>query len=283
MKITYITNVRMPTEKAHGIQMAKMCEAFANSGVEVELFVPWRFNAIKADPFEYYGLKRNFKISRIFSLDLVFVPVVGYRIQVISFIFFAAIRFIFWRRKNTLIYTREYILAFIFKVLRFRVVYECHRIILKKKIFFYLLRKIDKIVTNSVGVAKEFEDRGFKNVLACPNGVDLAEFSFNIPKDELKEMKNLPRDKKIIMYTGYLYQWKGIETLMKSAEILKDENKNEIIFVLVGGSSTDVEYYRKLVQQNGLSNVLLLGHKNKKDVDIIHERYRYSNAILRSF
>ena len=70
MKIIYIANVRMPTEKAHGIQIMKMCEAFSLAEFEVELVVPWRFNKIEENAFDFYGVKRNFKIKKIFSLDL---------------------------------------------------------------------------------------------------------------------------------------------------------------------------------------------------------------------
>ena len=44
MKILYIANIRLPAEKAHGIQIMKMWEAFADLGYGVELVVPWRFN-----------------------------------------------------------------------------------------------------------------------------------------------------------------------------------------------------------------------------------------------
>ena len=64
MKILYIANARMPTEKAHGIQIMKTCEAFAELGHEVELILPWRFNPIKEDIFEYYNVKKNFKIKK---------------------------------------------------------------------------------------------------------------------------------------------------------------------------------------------------------------------------
>src|SRR3989344_4789036 len=40
MKIYYIANARMPSEKAYGIQLAKMCEAFIEQGIEVELCIP---------------------------------------------------------------------------------------------------------------------------------------------------------------------------------------------------------------------------------------------------
>ena len=55
----YITNVRMPAEKAHGIQIAKMCEAFSDCGVDLELIVPRRRNVIKEDPYDFYGIKRK--------------------------------------------------------------------------------------------------------------------------------------------------------------------------------------------------------------------------------
>ena len=38
MDITYLANVRMPTEKAHGAQIAHTCAAFARLGSAVELW-----------------------------------------------------------------------------------------------------------------------------------------------------------------------------------------------------------------------------------------------------
>ena len=52
MKILYIANARIPTEKAHGIQIIKTCEAFVEFGHKVELVLPWRFNRIKENIFE---------------------------------------------------------------------------------------------------------------------------------------------------------------------------------------------------------------------------------------
>ena len=35
MKIIYIANIRLPTEKAHGIQIMKTCEALAKQSILV--------------------------------------------------------------------------------------------------------------------------------------------------------------------------------------------------------------------------------------------------------
>jgi hypothetical protein len=42
MQIYYIGHIRIPTEKAHGFQVMKMCEAFSENGHEVELIIPRR-------------------------------------------------------------------------------------------------------------------------------------------------------------------------------------------------------------------------------------------------
>ena len=70
MKFVYIANLRLPTEKAYGIQIVKMCEAFANQRTEVVLIFPDRKNSdIKSDIFDYYFVRRNFKFKKIQAQD----------------------------------------------------------------------------------------------------------------------------------------------------------------------------------------------------------------------
>ncbi len=69
MRIYYVANARIPTEKAHGIQIMSMCEAFASLGHEVTLVVPKRKNTLTDDPFLYNGVAKNFSIEQIATLD----------------------------------------------------------------------------------------------------------------------------------------------------------------------------------------------------------------------
>lgn len=73
-KLLYISLMRLPTEKAHGLQIMQNCEAFANAGCEVTLWVARRWNTRElraiADPFAYYGIRANFKVRRIPCIDL---------------------------------------------------------------------------------------------------------------------------------------------------------------------------------------------------------------------
>ena len=74
MKLLYLANARIPTEKAHGLQIMQNCEAFADNGVAVTLWAAWRVNTpeLRAvnDPWQHYGIKRNFDLRRLPSLDL---------------------------------------------------------------------------------------------------------------------------------------------------------------------------------------------------------------------
>ena len=44
MKLLYIGNIRLPTEKAHGLQIMQNCEAFADAGADVSLWAAQRVN-----------------------------------------------------------------------------------------------------------------------------------------------------------------------------------------------------------------------------------------------
>ena len=73
MRIFYVTNARLPTEKAHGLATVKLCEALAKKGVEVTIFAPRRINPLRQDIYEYYRAERNFKIIFLPSLDLIWL------------------------------------------------------------------------------------------------------------------------------------------------------------------------------------------------------------------
>jgi hypothetical protein len=44
MRLIYIANARIPSEKAHPYQIVQMCEAFAANSAEVSLLYPKRSN-----------------------------------------------------------------------------------------------------------------------------------------------------------------------------------------------------------------------------------------------
>src|SRR3989338_2558817 len=59
-KLIYIVNGRVPTEKANGYQITKMCQEFSSAGLAVELYLPTRQNPIRENLFDFYNLPRDF-------------------------------------------------------------------------------------------------------------------------------------------------------------------------------------------------------------------------------
>ncbi len=63
MNIIYCATIRLPTEKAHGLQIMKTSAAMVQAGAKLELVIPDRDNAITTDPFDYYHTPKNFLIT----------------------------------------------------------------------------------------------------------------------------------------------------------------------------------------------------------------------------
>jgi len=93
-KFFYITNVRLPTEKAHGYQIMKMCEAFSQQGQEVVLIVPKRKNFIDEGPFDFYSVERSFIILQLPVLDLIDKPL--FDRWPLSLVTYVLLTFTFW-------------------------------------------------------------------------------------------------------------------------------------------------------------------------------------------
>lgn len=272
-KIYYIVNARIPTEKAHGIQICKMCEAFSNIGMKLELWVPTRKNPIKEDTFSYYGLKKNFKIKYIKCFDFIKYKT---RIGKICFylqglLFFMKLIFKKFDRE-AIIYTRTPEIAWLFKLKNYETVFEAHRWPeTKDKLYKFLLKKVDKIICNSSGTEKKFKQNDFKNTLVAPNGVDINKYRLSqissTNRHGLKRKLGLPTDKKIVMYVGHLYKWKGADVLVKAAETMAD--RKDIVFVLVGGTDKDIKRYKKIIQAKKLKNIILFGHQKQENIPVI--------------
>jgi len=273
MKLIYIANARIPTEKAHGYQICKMCEEFSNTGAQVELWVPTRKNPIKENTFSYYGLKKNFKIRYIKSFDFLrFVKYLGkfsFYLQSLLFVIKLVSRKFY---KKVVIYTRTPEIAWLFGLRDYKTVFEAHRWPESKDwLYKFLLKKVNKIICNSSGTEKKFKQNGFKNTIVASNGVDINKYRLlqisSIDRYGLKRKLDLPTDKKIAMYVGHLYKWKGADVLVKAAETMVD--RKNIVFVLVGGTDKDIKKYKKIIQAKKLKNIILFGHQKQENIPMI--------------
>jgi len=264
MKLIYIANARIPTEKAHGIQIMQMCEAFTNAGNEVELVLPQRLNYIKGDPFEYYGVERNFKIKKLPCLDLIpldiYLGKLSLWIQAISFNFFVFPYLLL--KKADIIYTRDKFLLPLC-LLKKNIVYEAHDF--SKNYFLYLpfLNRLRGMVVITHKLEEFFVKNGIpKNkILVAPDGVDLEKFDIKENQEDCRRKLNLPLDKKIVLYTGHLYEWKGATTLAASSVSLDEDT----FIIFVGGTKEDIERFKSEIL-NLKSKIWVVGHRPHSEI-----------------
>ncbi len=258
MKLIYIANIRLPTEKAHGLQIMKMCQAFALAGLEMELIVPWRFNKIKKDPFDYYGVKKNFKIRKLPSLDLIplSIPYFGFWIQNITFSL--AVFFYLLFKKTDYIYSRDLFSLWILSFFKKNLIYEAHYF--PKHFWLYQgsLNRIKGLIVITRKLKRLYQKKGItqEKILVAPDGVDLEEFNIKKSKEECRRKLNLPLDKKIIGYVGQLKTMgieKGIADLIKAMRTVKHT------LCLVGSQNFDE--YKKLAKGVDIIFVGQVQHK----------------------
>lgn len=219
MKLTYISNSRIPTGYAHGLQIMYMCAEFARQGAEVELVVPAKKNFHDADPFEHYGIKRMFRITRItvpdllsrtslapkitFLLDLLFYGLALYR-QPIS--------------RERVIYTRDYVLLF-FLPRDVKKFLEVHDVPRWRWLFKRAALRASGFIAITNGVKEALALHGVapEKIRVAPDAVHLAEFEHPESRVEARRRLNLPQGGKIAMYIGRIDDWKGTDTLFAAA------------------------------------------------------------------
>jgi glycosyltransferase involved in cell wall biosynthesis len=238
MRIEYIVQARMPTEKAHGLQIAHMCQAFAEQGHEVRLVVPNRRNPIVQSVFDYYGVKKNFQILYLSALDLVsrWGRLGAFVHRIHSALFVTRLAF-FSIPHDALVYTRSAEIAWLFALRGYRVVCEVHDWPESyARMYAWLLKDVTLLPCNSPGTEAVVRAHGLSRTMVAHNGIDLAEFSKRFDRVAVRKKLGLPLDKKIVMYIGALEKWKGVETLCQAADVFPEDT----IAAIIGGGAPEV-------------------------------------------
>ncbi len=233
----YIANVRMPNEKAHGIQIAKMCEAFIASGVDLTLVVSSRGSgSLKA----FYGLTEDIPTVRLSVFDLQFLGRVGYWLTALQF----SIRALLYLWSKVLrgelfcTYTIDmdnFSFAFYALVPR-PLIAEMH----SPKKYSWLTRpffKHAKIIATNALIAKDLAETfciHSGRMLVEPNGVDEKVFTLSLTQHEARKRLNLP-DEPFALYVGRIYGWKGLGILADAA------HEAPLPILLVGGTREEYE------------------------------------------
>src|SRR3989344_4561532 len=244
MKIFYIANARIPTEKAHGLTIVKGCEAFAKAGATVTLVLPRRKTQFEKNLFETYGVARTFDVHYMPTLDALRFSSSRLAFFIAYTTFYISVFFLLARtkKKDTVIYTRDTPFL-LFTVLGIPSVLECHHVFAKQRMYFWLARRAKGIITISQALRQKFISAGFKGerIQVEPSGVELATFALDTPQDTARKSLKLPPDSPIILYSGNfttMGEDKGISDILRSLSHIP-----KVLFVAVGGSEKDLARY----------------------------------------
>lgn len=270
LSLIYLDNIRLPTEKAHGIQIMKMCEAFAQAGIKTTLVIP-SFNKNTDDAFDYYGVQRIFSINNHYKTPNI-RPLNTFTFFLRTIIFFFSFLFSKERKEIDVLYVRNPNLAFLLAFWKIPFVWEVHQDFCNFRTN-YAIKKSVATVFISNGLKEKFISYGVKDknkLYVFPDAADLDKVVAVKDKNEAKKSAGFPVDSPVVLYSGHLYEWKGAHILAEAVS----QVKSKAVFVFVGGTDEDVAIFREKYGQN--PNIKILGHKPYSEIS----KYEQSADIL---
>lgn len=272
VKIVYIANARMPTEKAHGFQIARMCAAMSSLGHQVMMLVPFRFNPLGRKPvdlFQYYGIPPIFSVRQLWTPDL--LPL-GWRISSTIYVWqsllfgFLGTLYARWEFADAALwYTRDLRVAWLFSHLsKTPFFYEANDLFPSTKRGQQAVRDIASsplclgvVVVNRILKRRYISEIGItpEKLIVVPNGVDLNPFEELPPRNEVRKQLNLPLRRPIVGYVGRfrtMGREKGIPELIRAMARVPPINGQDPLLLCVGGPMDVVPSYRQLAQYVGV-------------------------------
>ena len=252
MKLAYLANVRYPSERAHAAQITHMCQAFAENGIETDLFVNRRSIATKSEIDAHFDIDSKFSVAQISHGW--FYPNIKASFYVSELLFVLAFVLAKKQKSYDIIYARsEWITwGLSFFVLHKKLIWESHEAKLNLAARAVLKKDIKTIVI-SEGIFEAYEAQGVSKdrMILGHDGIDESFFEVNINKEDARQRFGLDQSAKIAMYIGGFDTWKGVETFFAAAALCPG-----VTFVAIGGNAEQVSLYAKQYP-----SIIFLGEK----------------------
>lgn len=269
MRIAYCTNVRLPSERAHGHQIAKVTEAMCDADHTVEIFAPYRKNHIDQSFESYYGLTSSIRLHHLGSTDGIhawWAPgILGLKLT--TFLLGRNLQKALKERRSEfdVIYTRTPELLPSITKLGIPVIVELHRIPrMGLGSFVRHARRCKLIVALTSPMRQALIDMGISDVpvIVEGDGVDLHDFETLPSMADTRASLNIPADVPLIVYAGQLRSMglsKGIPELLGALSILRNRGL-EFRAVIAGGPEPERRKFADSLSHDLRSCVTFTGH-----------------------
>ena len=252
MNLAFISASQVPSQAANSIQVMKVCQAYAQLGHQVRLWVPG------SQPVGWEILSNHYGIQTPFDIE--WIPCApAFRRYDLAW---AAVRQA--RRKRVdAVYTWMLQAACLARWLSLPFLLELHDRVTGRVgpfLFRQLLHRRGKArflpITRAL---QQTLERDFKlsftpkEVEVSPDGVDLERYADLPDAAQARLTLGLPQGL-TVGYTGHLYAGRGLELLVALAQ-----SQPEINFIWVGGRPEDVAGWRARLKAAGPFNIHLTG------------------------
>ncbi len=274
--LIYLSSGNLPSRMASSIQVAKMAQALSQKIEDFELVTSgdiWSsFKGINSEFKDWYGLYCNFKLVRLpvhikvkhpfsqhYQSERYFKLAVSYACL----------------KSPSLVYARSPKIVELLLKVGIPVLWEKHEPINENlsNCKFFTDKNFVGLVTISSQLAEHYVNHGLspEKVLVAYSAVDIRNFLPYQTKDLARQKLSLPQDRKIVLYSGHLYEYKGIPTLLETALLMPECN-----FVLVGGWANDINKVKEDCKNLNLHNVHIIGHVPQSEL----ASYLYAADVL---
>ena len=269
MKLIYISNTRIPSERANTIQSMNMCEAFGRIVPGLVFLHPRRRNTRVlrrlVDPFSYYGIKRTFRLRRLPCIDSGWLQRrcerFWFLLHSITFAL-ACAWFLIRAGRGACVLTRDTVgfrilaLARRLCLLRCHIFYEVHDF--RRLMNLFLPGATGVIATNRF-LAQRVRRAGTVNVWISPNGVKVDRF-WVMDKLKARRKARLPAHGRYVMFVGR-FQALGLERgIQDMIAALSRCARRDVCMVFVGGPLHAVASYQAHARSIGLDTRRLIFH-----------------------
>ncbi len=249
MRIAYCANVRLPSERAHGYQIARVCDALASLGHSVTLFAPLRRNAITQDYTTYYGAHPDVRVRYLPAFDHNAFPIgTGLPgLWLSQWSLRRALRRALAVGTFDLLYTRAPALLPPLLATGIPTVLELHQIpVLGRGSLVALCKRCTLVACLTSPMRAELLALGVPpgRVIVEPDAVDLAMFAAPVPAfPDVRSALAIPQGVPLVGYAGQLVSMglsKGVEVLLAAADILV-RGGSPAHFTIAGGPDAERE------------------------------------------
>jgi glycosyltransferase involved in cell wall biosynthesis len=162
------------------------------------------------------------------------------------------------KKPNVYIYTRVWYVLYVFLffkkigLTKNKIFFESHKF---SKFLLKPLSKIDGLVVINNYLGSLYKEQNIKNFFVAHDGVNIDEYEY------INNYKFTPnKEEYTVVYTGSLFSWKGVNTLVDSLKYLPENIK----LVCIGGSGQYLADFKGYVQSNSeFERITIIPHVPK--------------------